>query len=133
MKSVMVIAVAALLCGCAREGSSPTQQASATDSVATTSVAPATTTEDNAQAGTWSGQIKTGPSESVLNYVGAESGDWVPMRFQNDSEAGKKLLAVCGNDDLCEFTGAVEFLDEAPPPDASAVGRIVRVDRVKKQ
>ena len=68
----------------------------------------------------------------MFNYVGAESGDFAPMRFRNDSEAGRKILAACSNDDLCEFTGVVEWLDEAPPPDASAIGQIVRVDSVKR-
>ena len=67
-----------------------------------------------------------------LNYVGAESGDFVPMRFRTDSEVGAKILAECADEDLCEFEGAVQFLDEPPPDNASAVGRIIRVDRVKK-
>lgn len=98
----------------------------------TTDAAAQTSTNENQVSGTFAGQIKIAQSVSMFNYVGAESGDFAPMRFRNDSEAGKKILAACKNDDLCEFTGIVEWLDETPPPDASAIGQIIRVDRVKR-
>jgi hypothetical protein len=101
-----------------------------------TSTAPTATTatisDEDSTPGTWAGQLKVAETTSVLNYVGAESGDWVPMRFRNDSPAGQMILAACRNDETCEFTGAVKFLDEVPPENASAVGEIVRVDSVKK-
>jgi hypothetical protein len=101
-----------------------------TDSV--TDSAAQTSTNENQDPGTWTGQIKVAQPVSMFNYVGAESGDWAPMRFRNDSEAGKKILAACSNDDMCEFTGVVEWLDEVPPENASAIGQIVRVDSVKR-
>lgn len=84
--------------------------------------------------GVWSGQVKIDAhaGTATFNYVGAESGDFVPMRFRTDSEVGAKILAQCADDDLCEFEGTVRFLDEPPPENASAVGEIVTVDRVKK-
>ena len=84
--------------------------------------------------GTWAGQVRIDAHAGIatLNYVGQESGDWVPMRFRIDSEAGKKILAACADEDLCEFEGAMRLLNELPPENASAVGEIVRVDRVKK-
>jgi outer membrane murein-binding lipoprotein Lpp len=103
-----------------------------TDSAPQTDSASQTTTNENHTPGTWAGQVKVAQPVSMFNYVGAESGDFAPMRFRNDSEAGRKILAVCSNDDLCEFTGVVEWLDEPPPPDASAIGQIVRVDSVKR-
>jgi hypothetical protein len=103
-----------------------TSQTATKDSVAQT------TTNENHEPGTWAGQIKVGQPGSMFNYVGAESGDFAPMRFRNDSEAGRKILAACSNDDMCEFSGIVEWLDEPPPPDASAIGQIVRVDSVKR-
>jgi hypothetical protein len=109
----------------------PAATAVPTETATPTSDAPSTAAE-NETPGTWAGQIKVAQPVSMFNYVGAESGDFAPMRFRNDSEAGKKILAACSNDDLCEFTGVVEWLDEAPPPDASAIGQIVRVDSVKK-
>ncbi len=112
-------------------------QTAATQSVAptepvTTDSAVQTATNENHDSGTWAGQVKVAQPISMFKYVGAESGDFAPMRFRNDSEAGRKILAVCSNDDLFEFTGAVEWLDEAPPPDASAIGQIVRVDSAKR-
>lgn len=99
--------------------------------------APATATtaplKENQTAGTWPVQVKVDAhGTSTLNYVGAESGDWMPIRFRNDSEAGKKILAACGNDDLCEFTGVIEYLDEVPPDGASAVSQLIRVDSAKR-
>jgi PBP1b-binding outer membrane lipoprotein LpoB len=99
--------------------------AAATDS-ATTAV------NENLDEGTWTGQIAVAQPVSMFNYVGAESGDFAPMRFHTDSVAGKKILAACSNGDNCTFTGAIEWLDEAPPQDASAIGRIVRVDSAKR-
>ena len=131
-----------MLAGCAAEKVTETSTGDATTTAATTTAAATTAAATTASAvetsttagepGTWAGQVKVAQPVSVLNYVGAESGDWVPMRFRNDSEAGRKILAACANDDLCEFTGAVEWLDEPPPPDASAVAQIVRVDSVKR-
>lgn len=130
-----------LLIGCRAEVKvdAPATETVATVTTATTATAATATTastetvsEEDSTPGTWAGQIKVGETVSVLNYVGAESGDWVPMRFRNDSPAGQMILAVCTNDETCEFTGAVKFLDEAPPENASAVGEIVRVDSIKK-
>lgn len=111
----------------------PAVAATASEVAATESQASAPpAANESAETGTWAGQVKVSDPVSVVHYVGAESGDWVPMRFRNDSEAGRKILAACANDDICEFTGAVEFLDEVPPADASAVAHILRVDSVKR-
>jgi hypothetical protein len=117
-----------LLTRCAAEKkteSVPAPQAPVADSSA------ATATDENAPQ-SWKGQIKVGTPLSMFNYVGAESGDFAPMRFRNDSAVGKKILAVCADDDLCEFIGTVEWLDEVPPADASAIGQIVTVESVKR-
>jgi hypothetical protein len=137
-----------LLGGCTAEKSTEVSTSETTATTVTQTVAPTvtattdsapqtdsvaqTTTNENYDAGTWAGQVQVAQPVSMFNYVGAESGDFAPMRFRNDSEAGKKILAVCSNDDLCEFTGVVEWLDEPPPSDASAIGQIVRVDSVKR-
>jgi hypothetical protein len=99
----------------------------------TTASQPPESAEDTDQ-GKWAGQISVDAAAGIasLNYVGAESGDFVPFRFRTSSDTGRKILAVCAHDDLCEIEGSVRFLDEAPPENASAVGEIIRVDRVKK-
>src|SRR5688572_18722858 len=138
MKILIAMMLGFLVLGCAAE---KTDEVPAGDTATTTAavtaaetVAPAAETSTNEAhvPGTWAGQIKVGQSVSMFNYVGAESGDFAPMRFRNDSEAGKKILAACSNDDMCELTGVVEWLDEPPPPDASAIGQIVRVVSVKR-
>ncbi len=101
------------------------------ESVTTGSVA-STATNENHESGTWTGQLKIAQTVSMFNYVGVESGDFAPIRFRNDSDVGRKLLGACSNDDMCEFTGVVEWLDETPPPGASAIGQIVRVDSAKR-
>jgi hypothetical protein len=148
MKTLIASVLAALLLtGCAAE-KTVSDSAGATVTTATETMQSATTssavatngeatasqsaTAESQEPSTWAGQIKVGQPISMFNYVGAESGDFAPMRFRNDSAAGKKILAVCSNDDLCEFTGEVEWLDEVPPPDASAIGQIVRVDSVRR-
>ena len=147
MRMAITVAVGALLLTGCTENKAP--EVASTEPAATTATqtgAPATdtaastatdtvaspATDDAEQPGTWAGQIKVAAPVSMFNYVGAESGDFAPMRFRNDSDAGRKILAVCRNDDHCEFTGIVEWLDEPPPPDASAIGQIVRVDSVKR-
>jgi hypothetical protein len=150
MKTVMMASGLAilLLAGCAAEKQEAHAVDTATGAPEVAATAPQATdpqivpaaqetalqsaSDENAETGTWAGQVKLSDPVSVINYVGAESGDWVPMRFRNDSEAGRKILAACGNDDNCEFTGTVEFLDEVPPPDASAVAQIIRVESVKR-
>lgn len=145
----MQIRTALVLCalvGCSREPDitkTTTQSQRAPEPVATESVSTVTTettattatetvADDTMVTRTWRGQIKIGAPVSDFNYVGEESGDFAVIRFRNDSEAGKKILAVCKNDDLCEFTGTVKWLDELPPENASAVGEIRSAENVKR-
>lgn len=145
MKNTLIATslTALLLAGCAAENDAGPEvdTATAAPAVTATSVTatepvvaaqPEPAPDENAETGTWTGQLKVSDPVSVINYVGSESGDWVPMRFRNDSGAGKKILAACANDDACEFTGSVLFLDEIPPPDASAVAEITRVESAKR-
>jgi outer membrane murein-binding lipoprotein Lpp len=129
--SIRAIAFALLLLTACAPEKKPDAPAPAVETVAATQTV-ATTTAEAEAPGTWAGQIEVAQPVSMFNYVGAESGDFAPMRFRNDSEAGKKILAACSNDDMCEFTGVVEWLDEPPPENASAIGQIVRVDSVKR-
>lgn len=137
MKTFCAVFVLLLVLGaCAGEKPKPEPAAPAQTppTPPTTTVAPSTAESGDAVQGVWAGQLRIDAhaGAAVLNYVGAESGDFVPMRFRTDSEAGKKILAACADEDLCEFEGSVRFLDEPPPENASAVGEIVSVDRVKK-
>ena len=130
-----------LLGACAAEKVEPEPTAS-TQTPAPETAPPSAQTASSASAepaaegehGVWSGQLRIDAHAGMatLNYVGAESGDWVPMRFRTDSEVAAKIFAACADEDLCEVEGTVRFLDEPPPENASAVGQIVSVDRVKK-
>jgi len=145
MKILLIaIGTVLLLAGCkaATNEETATQVATGTESTATVSAttdtsatntsATSTSADENVVEGTWAGQVKVAQPVSMFNYVGAESGDFAPMRFRNDSEAGQKILGACANDDECEFVGTVRWLDEVPPADASAIGEIVSVASVKR-
>lgn len=121
----------------ASTATAPAEPAATAATAAESSAATSTdVAEGDAEAvqGVWAGQLRIDAHAgvAVLNYVGAESGDFVPMRFRTSSAAGAKILAACGDEDLCEVEGTVRFLDEPPPENASAVGEIVTVDRVKR-
>ncbi|HEX6097581.1 MAG TPA: hypothetical protein VF432_14735 [Thermoanaerobaculia bacterium] len=130
-----------VLVACSGEKVEPARPAPTTTNPLATATQPnaATSSESGESdgepvAGVWAGQIRIDAHAGIawLHYVGAESGDFVPMRFRPDSEAGTKILAACADEDLCEVEGTVKFLDEPPPENASAIGEIVSVVRVKK-
>ncbi len=49
-----------------------------------------------------SGELQTGKTESVILYVGEETGDYAAYCFTNDSDAGRAILAACKNKEQCE-------------------------------
>ena len=145
MKAFLGTFVFALIAAaCANETTEPASPAPAAPVATTaepTTAEPTTATSAGADEsgeepthGVWAGQVRIDAHAGLarLDYVGAESGDYVPLRFRADSEVGKKILAACADEDLCEVEGQVRFLDEPPPENASAVGEIITVDRVEK-
>jgi hypothetical protein len=95
----------------------------------------AKTSANQSEATTVSGELQTGKTESVILYVGEESGDYAAYCFANDSDAGKAILAACKNKDQCEVAGEVESGGCKVPgleADLSDSGRIVKVTSVKK-
>ena len=48
------------------------------------------------------GELRTGKTESLILYVGMETGDYAAYCFKNDSEAGRAILAACKNGEQCE-------------------------------
>lgn len=98
--------------------------------VSNTSPTPASQSE----ASEIQGELQVGKTESVILYVGAESGDYAAYCFTNDSEAGRAILAVCKNKDQCAVTGTVDDYRCKVPgleADLSASGKIVKVESVK--
>jgi hypothetical protein len=81
------------------------------------------------------GELQAGETESVVLYVGEESGDYAAYCFANGSEAGRAILAACKNGERCEFSGEVDYSVGCKVPgleaDLSASGRILKVRSVK--
>lgn len=80
------------------------------------------------------GELQTGKTESVILYVGMESGDYAGYCFTNDSEAGRAILAACKNGEQCAVTGTVEPGGCKVPgleADLSDSGKIMKVVSAK--
>lgn len=94
-----------------------------------------TTPADNPEASDVQGELQVGKSESVILYVGMESGDYAAYCFANDSEAGRAILAACKDKGQCEVKGKVDHDAGCKVPgleaDLSASGKILKVDSVK--
>jgi hypothetical protein len=85
-------------------------------------------------AATIQGELQVGKAESVILYVGMETGDYAAYCFTNASEAGRAILAACKNKGQCEVTGTIaDYRCKVPglEADLSASGRIVKVQSVK--
>lgn len=90
---------------------------------------------DRAQGDKIQGELQVGKTESVILYVGKETGDYAGYCFTNDSEAGRAILAACKNRAQCEVTGKVDYEGGCKVPgleaDLSSSGKIVKVESVK--
>ena len=85
----------------------------------------------------FSGQFDPGKTDSVILYVGMETGDYAARCFANDSAVGKQILAACKKGDECEvvatkidheFQCRVEGLEA----DLSSSGKILSVKSARK-
>jgi len=84
-----------------------------------------------------SGELQTGKTQSVILYVGEETGDYAAYCFANNSAAGRAILKVCKDGDQCGFTGKVDYIAgtcEVPGLEAtlSSSGTILTIAAVKK-
>jgi len=81
------------------------------------------------------GELQLGKTESVILYVGKETGDYAAYCFTNDSEAGRAILAACKDKEQCEFIGKVDSDSGCKVPgleaDLSASGKILKIESVK--
>ena len=81
------------------------------------------------------GELQVGKSESVILYVGKETGDYAGYSFTNNSEGGRAILAACKDKEQCEVTGKVDHNSKVKVPgleaNLSASGKIVKVESVK--
>lgn len=90
---------------------------------------------DDSAAQKIEGELQQGKTESLILYVGMDTGDYAAYCFPNESEAGRAILAACKNKDRCEVSAEVEAGKCTVPEleaDLSDSGRIVKVFSVKK-
>lgn len=89
----------------------------------------------NAESYKTAGELQTGKNESVILYLGAESGDYAAFCFANDSTVGRAVAAACKNGEQCEFNGEVDFAADCKVPGLeatlSAHGKITKIKSVK--
>ena len=81
-----------------------------------------------------SGELQVGKTESVILYVGEETGDYAAYCFTNDSDAGRALLAACKNKEQCEAKATLgEGTCKVPGLEAtlSASFKILKVNSAK--
>ena len=96
----------------------------------------ASTPADDSETTDVEGELEVGKTESVILYVGAETGDYAAYCFTNDSEAGRAIMAVCKDGDQCEVKGTVvDGTCKVPglEADLSASGKITKVASVKSR
>jgi hypothetical protein len=81
------------------------------------------------------GELQVGKTESVILYVGMESGDYAGYCFTNDSEAGRAILAACKDKDQCAVKGTVDHEAGCEVPGLEATlsdkGKITKVESAK--
>ena len=94
----------------------------------------APTPAEQSEASEIGGELQMGKTESVLLYVGEESGDYAGYCFKNDSEAGRAILAACKDGEQCAVKGTIEEGEcKVPGLEASlsASGKITKVESAK--
>lgn len=93
------------------------------------------TSPSGTETQTWAGELQVGKTESVILYVGAESGDYAAFCFKNRSKVGRAILAACKNREQCQFRGeVVDGNCKVPGLEASlsASSRILSIKSVKR-
>ena len=91
---------------------------------------------DKSDAEQIQGELQKGKTDSVILYVGEETGDYAAYCFANDSEAGRAILAACKDKERCEVMGTTgEGACDVPglEADLSASGRILKVESAKSR
>ena len=87
------------------------------------------------EASTFLGKLEVGKTESVILYVGEETGDYAAYCFANNSAAGRAILKACKNGEQCEVTGEADYESACKvkglEATLSASGKITKVESVK--
>ncbi|MBC7798958.1 MAG: hypothetical protein H7Z37_18970 [Pyrinomonadaceae bacterium] len=94
-----------------------------------------TVESSEAETVNYKGELQVGKTDSVILYLGEESGDYAAFCFANKSTVGRKVLAACKNRGQCEFTGEVDFGSSCKvkglQASLSASAKIVKINSVK--
>lgn len=81
------------------------------------------------------GELQVGRIQSVILYLGQESGDYAGYCFDNDSDAGRTILGACKDRSQCEIAATIDYESRCIVPefqgDLSATGRILKVESAK--
>ncbi len=105
--------------------------ASNTNAVTNTASTPAAQSE----ASEVEGELQVGKTESVILYVGEETGDYAGYCFTNDSEAGRAIMAACKDEERCAVKGTVDHEAGCEVPGLEATlsdkGKITKVESAK--
>ncbi len=94
----------------------------------------AVASQSGADSVSYKGKLQVGKTESVILYVGEESGDYAAFCFTNNSPVGRAILAACKDGEQCQFTGEIADGNCKVPgleADLSASGKIVSIKSVK--
>ena len=81
------------------------------------------------------GELQAGKTESVILYVGMETGDYAGYCFTNDSDAGRAIMAACKDGEQCAVKGTVDHESACKVPGLEASlsdsGKITKVESAK--
>lgn len=95
----------------------------------------APTPASQSEASDVEGELQVGKTESVILYVGEETGDYAGYCFTNDSEAGRAILAACKDKEQCAVKGTVDHEAGCKVPGLEATlsdsGKITKVESAK--
>lgn len=91
--------------------------------------------QSGTESESYTGELQVGKTDSVILYVGMESGDYAAYCFTNNSKVGRAILAACKDREQCQFTGEVTEGECKVPgleADLSASSKIVSIKSVKR-
>jgi hypothetical protein len=95
----------------------------------------APTPASQSEASEIEGELQVGKTESVILYVGEETGDYAGYCFTNDSEAGRAILAACKDKERCSVKATVDHEAGCKVPGLEATlsdsGKITKVESAK--
>ncbi|HVE59690.1 MAG TPA: hypothetical protein VNB22_22960 [Pyrinomonadaceae bacterium] len=92
-----------------------------------------TASAQNTERVTYQGKLIVGARESIIMYLGSESGDLAGFCFPNKSSVGRTILSKCKNGQQCKFTGKVNWSKSCTyKENYSAQAGIISVTSVRK-